>query len=167
MASVGNDNSEGISLNLMPMLDIFSIIITFLLMTFSAEPVSHDIKDLQLPDSKTFISLDAIPVIKVTKNEIIVQNKSVAKIEDGKLLEEYEDQGAVRPVYEALLQMSKSADAGRGELDEPKLATENKTRYVYMEMDKAHDFMLMKQIMRASEQADYTGFKLLVSKPIN
>ena len=103
----------------------------------------------------------------MTTNEIIVQNKSVAKIEDGKLLEEYEDQGAVRPVYEALLQMSKSADAGRGELDEPKLATENKTRYVYMEMDKGHDFMLMKQIMRASEQADYTGFKLLVSKPIN
>jgi len=42
MASFGSDNEEGVYLNLMPMLDIFSIIITFLLMTFSAEPVIYD-----------------------------------------------------------------------------------------------------------------------------
>ena len=74
MASFGSDNEEGVYLNLMPMLDIFSIIITFLLMTFSAEPVIYDADgSVELPRSQTVVSLSALPSIKVTTEEIWVE----------------------------------------------------------------------------------------------
>ena len=37
MASASTDNDDGLSLNLMPMLYIFSILITVLLMSYSTE----------------------------------------------------------------------------------------------------------------------------------
>ena len=42
MVSAGGDAGEAISLNLNPMLDIFSILITFLLMTYSVNPENVD-----------------------------------------------------------------------------------------------------------------------------
>ena len=42
MASVG-DGGDSLSLNLTPMLDIFSILVTFLLMSYSTDPVNHDL----------------------------------------------------------------------------------------------------------------------------
>ena len=51
MASVGGEE-ETLDLNLTPMLDIFSILVTFLLMSYSTDPINHDVdENLELPDS--------------------------------------------------------------------------------------------------------------------
>ncbi|MFY7930973.1 MAG: biopolymer transporter ExbD, partial [Oligoflexus sp.] len=52
MAGSSGDSGETLSLNLTPMLDIFSILVTFLLMSYSTDPTQHDIdQNLELPDS--------------------------------------------------------------------------------------------------------------------
>jgi hypothetical protein len=158
MASVQND--EGVSLNLMPMLDIFSILITFLLMSYSTDPVSYDISaGLELPDSVTITALDELPSIIVTKNEIMVNDKKVATILGGDVPEKDRSQGAVYPVF---VELEKLAEANkrvfRGKEDK------TKTSVLTMEMDQSHQFKLMKRIMLAAQQAEFVTFKLMVAR---
>ncbi len=158
MASVQND--EGVSLNLMPMLDIFSILITFLLMSYSTDPVSYDISaGLELPDSVTITALDELPTIIVTKNEIMVNDKKVATILGGDVPERDRSQGAVYPVF---VELEKLAEANkrvfRGKEDK------TKTSVLTMEMDQSHQFKLMKRIMLAAQQAEFVTFKLMVAR---
>ena len=76
MASAGGGSKDTLSLNLYPMLDIFSILITFLLMSFSSDPVSHDVDaGIELPESSTIVALDEVPTIVVTKTEVRVNDK--------------------------------------------------------------------------------------------
>lgn len=160
MASVASTNEDGLSLNLLPMLDIFSILITFLLMSYSTDPVSYDISaGLELPESMTITALDELPSIIVTKNEIIVNDKKVATILGGDVPEKDRSQGAVYPVF---VELEKLAEANkrvfRGREDKTKTST------LTMEMDQSHRFKLMKRIMLSAQQAEFVTFKLMVGR---
>jgi len=160
VAAMSTNSDEGVSLNLMPMLDIFSILITFLLMSYSTDPVSYDISaGLELPDSVTIAALDELPTIVVTKNEIMVNDKKVATILGGDVPERDRSQGAVYPVF---VELEKLAEANkrvfRGKEDK------SKTSVLTMEMDQSHQFKLMKRIMLAAQQAEFVTFKLMVAR---
>src|SRR5688500_6871025 len=100
MAAASLDSGDNLSLNLMPMLDIFSILITFLLMSYSTDPVSYDVNaGVELPESDTLVALDELPTIIVTKNDILINDKKVASIFQGDVPEKDRSQGAVYPVY--------------------------------------------------------------------
>ena len=163
MAGVSTDSGDTLSLNLMPMLDIFSILITFLLMSYSTDPVSYDVNSgVELPESVTLSSLDEIPTIKVTKTDIIVNDKKVAAIIGGDVEEKSRSQGAVFPVFQELQKLAEATKRllqGRmSEADKIRLST------LTMEMDQNHNFKLMKRIMLAAQQAEYITFKLMVAK---
>ena len=168
MASVGGDSGESLSLNIMPVLDIMSILVTFLLMSYSTDPNNHDVDaNLELPDSVTLVSMDEVPAITVNRGEILVNNKKVATLENGKLPQSEIQQGAAFPVYKALLEIAETnkkalesftrADIGSGE-------KKAKPGEITIEMDKKHDFELLRRIMLAGQQADFITFKLLVAK---
>ncbi len=164
MASAGGDSNESLSLNLTPMLDIFSILVTFLLMSYSTDPTNHDVdQNLELPDSVTLVSMDEIPSIVVNRNEILINNKKVASLENGKVAAADIQQGAVYPVFQELLEIAKvnkaAADILRGG-DEKKA----KPGEITIEMDRKHDFEIMRRIMLAGQQAEFVTFKLLVAK---
>jgi len=163
MASVNMDSGETLSLNLMPMLDIFSILITFLLMSYSSDPVSYDVTaGVELPESATLAMLDEIPEIKVTKTEILVNDKKIANIINGDVQAKDQSQGAVYPVYQELQRLSESNKRALGsrlsEIDKSKIQT------LTMEMDQGHQFKLMKRIMLSAQQADFITFKLMVAR---
>lgn len=160
MTAVGGDSKEAVSLNIMPMLDIFSILVIFLLMSYSTDPVIHDLhQGVELPKSDTITSLDEIPVLAVTKTKILINEKEIADIVNGDVPLTQRDQGAVRPVYDELVRMKKSSDRlqkARGKKEKLGVLT--------MEMDKKHNFKLMKRIMLAAQQAEFLTFKLAVNK---
>lgn len=168
MASVGNSKDK-LTLNLNPMLDIFSILITFLLMSFSSDPVNHDVDaGIELPQSITTVALDEIPAIVVTKTEITVNDKKVSTIVDGDVPEKDRSQGAIFPVYEELVKLAeanKRINAKVRRQDDP--TQKGITGALTMEMDKGHRFKLMKRIMLAAQQADFVTFKLAVQKELN
>lgn len=168
MASVGGNNKNQLSLNLNPMLDIFSILITFLLMSFSSDPVSHDVDaGIELPESSTILALDEVPTIVVTKTELRVNDKVVSTIEAGDVPEKNRTQGAIYPVYEELKKLAESNKrliAGR-RTDDPN--AKGSTGALTMEMDKGHRFKLMKRVMLSAQQAEFVQFKLMVQKELN
>lgn len=163
MASVSSGSKDELELNLMPMLDIFSILITFLLMSYSTDPISYDSNaGIELPESVTLSTLDELPTIKVTKTEIIVNDKKVANIVAGDVAKADMSQGAVFPVFqelERLAEATKRALRGRlAEQDKAKLST------LTMEMDQLHRFVLMRRVMLAAQQAEFITFKLMVAR---
>ena len=170
MASVGGGSKETLTLNLYPMLDIFSILIVFLLMSYSTDPVSHDVNSgLELPDSVTMITLDELPAIVVTKSELFVNDKKVADVVNGEVPTEQlgeSFQGGIRPVYDELKRI---ADANKRiaavTINDP--AQVGKTGALTMEMDKGHPFKLMKRIMLSAQQAEFVTFKLVVTRVEN
>lgn len=162
MASTGTGENDSLSLNLTPMLDIFSILVTFLLMSYSTDPINHDIDpNMELPASATLVSLDEIPTVTVSRNEIVINDKKVTDIVGGDVPESDIDQGAIRSVFETLDKISeqnKKVFAKMGMEEKKKLQT------LTMEMDHEHKFKLLKRIMISAEQAEFVKFKLVVSK---
>lgn len=159
MASVGGDK-ESVSLNIMPMLDIFSILILFLLMNFSTDPINHDVGEgIELPESITTVSLDETPTISVSKTEIMVNDKKILSLMGGDVEKKDRSQGAILPLFHELEKLAEnnkrftSKDA-------------KKVNYLTIEMDKTHTFKLLKRIMNTAQQADFIEFKLMVSKEI-
>ncbi len=167
MASVGGDSEEGLSLNVMPMLDIFSILVTFLLMSYSSDPTQHDVDgNLELPESVTIAQMDEVPAISVTRTDILVNNKSLVKLENGKVPQADINQGAINPIYKALVEIAETNKAAVKELTGA-LSEEKKSKppQITIEMDKKHNFELMRRIMLSGQQAEFLTFKLLTSKP--
>ncbi|WP_141733529.1 ExbD/TolR family protein [Oligoflexus tunisiensis] len=167
MASAGGDSGESLSLNIMPMLDIFSILVTFLLMSYSTDPTNHDIdQNLELPDSVTLVNMDEVPSIVVNTNEILVNNKKVVVLQNGKIPPTDIQQGAAYPVYQELVEIAKvnkaAAEQLRGNADDG--TKKAKPGEITIEMDKRHDFELLRRIMLAGQQAEFITFKLLVAK---
>ena len=162
MASVGGEQTESLTLNLTPMLDIFRILVCFLLMSYSTDPVNHDVDtNLELPESATLVNLDEIPAIVVNRKEILVNNKKITSIVNGDVVESDRAQGAIMPLFkelEKLAEMNKKARIKAGVEVKEKLGT------LAMEMDKEHRFKLMKRVMLSAQQAEFINFKLLVEK---
>lgn len=167
MASVGGGSKDQLNLNLNPMLDIFSILITFLLMSFSSDPVSHDVDGgIELPQSSTIVALDEIPTIVVSKTELRVNDRVVATIEGGDVPEKDRAQGAIFPVYEELKKLAEANKRVTNRIsDDPN--AKGSTGALTLEMDKGHRFKLMKRIMLSAQQAEFVQFKLMVQKELN
>jgi len=156
--SAGGGTNESIDLNLNPMLDIFSILITFLLMSFSTDPVNHDIdKDVELPDSLTIVALDELPIVTATPTELRVNDTKIADIIGGDVPLEDRAQGAIFPLFRELERLAEASQAlpdTRG----------GKAPSLTMEMDKSHQFRLIKRIMLTAQQADFLTFKFMVER---
>lgn len=171
MASAGGESGETLSLNLTPMLDIFSILVTFLLMSYSTDPNNHDVdQNLELPDTVTLVSMDEVPSVTVTKSEIFVNNKSLVKLEGGKVPATDIQQGAVYPVYKALLEIDEANQKAMAEFRGEDFSVDAqgnkraKPGEITIEMDKGHEFQLLKRLMIAGQQANFVTWKLLVAK---
>lgn len=156
MASAASSEDKVI-LNLMPMLDIFSILITFLLMSFSSDPVNYNVsRNVRVPESSSTVSLDEVPSIVVSKTEILVNDKKIVSIFDGDIQERSRSQGAIFPLFEEL---EKLAEASKSTTEDGKPSS-----ILTMEMDKSHLFKLIKRVMLSAQQAEFVTFKLLVEK---
>ena len=159
MAQVGDGDGEQISLNIMPMLDIFSILILFLLMSFSTEPVSYDVSQgVELPYSSTLISLDEVPALRVTQNKIMVNDKDIVGLSNGQLKKFDKFQGAIYPVFKELEILAAVNKKIQVDSNEPLDIT--------LEVDKSHEFKLVKKVMKSAQQADFIKFNLMVEKDI-
>jgi len=74
--------ASNISLNLTPFVDMMTILVTFLLMVFSASgELLQAVKGLELPTAQAHETLQQAPVIIVTKSEITYQGQLVATVD--------------------------------------------------------------------------------------
>jgi biopolymer transport protein ExbD len=96
-----------------------------------------------------------------------VEDRKVSDIVAGDLPPENIDQGAARPVFDELKKMREARiqrELNRG-VARDRQDLKPKPGVVIMEMDKSHNFKLMRRIMLAAQQAEFVTFKLMVTKP--
>ena len=75
-------NRAGVALNLIPMIDILSVMVSFLLVYSTEVEVLQNTKAIEIPESVAEIKPRVTVVIMVTRDELLVQGEPVAKIAD-------------------------------------------------------------------------------------
>ncbi|MGN6109934.1 MAG: ExbD/TolR family protein [Kofleriaceae bacterium] len=80
--SAAGSRASNISLNLVPFVDMMTILVCFLLMVFSSTgELIQAQKGLELPNADSHFPLQQAPVIIVTRNEITYQGQLIATVE--------------------------------------------------------------------------------------
>jgi biopolymer transport protein ExbD len=164
---VGGDG-QTFSLNLYPMLDVFSILIIFLVMNFSTSGESVETKlNMELPRSAVKLSLDSAANVSVTKSEIVIQGgMSIPIGPDGDVPESFRDQGAIRVAYEEFKKVRAQNETLRNRNKALNLS-EADINSLVLESDKDVQFRVLKRVMLSAQQADFVGWKLAVSRTSN
>ena len=140
------------SLNLVSLMDIFTILVFFLLINSSDVEVLSTEKSIRLPESIASQKPDTTLLIKVNNEDLLVGTLAVAKVKD--ILASPD---LVIPLLEKELQYQ----AGRRPATE---LEKEKGRAVTIMGDQAVPYELLKRIMTTCAANDYRDISLAVSQ---
>lgn len=159
------EDGEGFGLNLYPILDVFSILIVFLLMNFSTQGQSvESTANLELPKSEIRLSLDSAASVSISKDEIVVQgNLTIPLDASGDVPARFIDQGGLRPAYEEFTKLAESQQTLKNR-DQRLGLNDSDLRTLTLEADREIAFRVLKRVMLSAQQAEFTSWKLAVDK---
>jgi biopolymer transport protein TolR len=144
-------HKKSVGLNLVSLMDIFTILVFFLLVNSSEVEVLPNTKDVQLPESIAETRARESVVVLVTDTEILVQGRVVSRIDEVLARDEL-----VIPELKAELiaQAERALLANAGDA-----AAE---REVTIMGDKEIPYHLLKRVMATCTDADYGQLSLAV-----
>jgi biopolymer transport protein ExbD len=143
-------HKKGVSLNLVSLMDIFTILVFFLLVNSSDVEVLPNAKDVQLPESIAETKARESVVVLVTDSQILVQGRVVGRVD-----EILASNDLVIPGLKAEL----LAQADKSLLtDEDEIAG----REVTIMGDKEIPYHLLKRVMATCTDANYGQLSLAV-----
>ena len=146
-----NNNRRQAFLNLIPMLDILSVLVFFLLFhSFNGDMPEQQ---LALPTSVVETKPRGTVVVSVTPETVVVQGQIVARTADL-----YDDRiGTVREVTERLDQIEIAMNQAGG-----RPAAETETKEITLLADKTIPFKVLKKIMTSCTASGYGKISLAV-----
>jgi biopolymer transport protein ExbD len=143
-------------LNLIPLIDIMSVLVAFLLIYSTEVEVVQNSKGIEIPQSSADVQPQATVVVMITKEHLFVQGEPVSTIA--------ELQSATTPLVEPLRQV----------LERPMLAgatnADHASREVTVIADKSLPFDVVKRVMATCTSSSYGKISLAVlqkEKPVN
>jgi biopolymer transport protein ExbD len=150
-------------LNIVPMMDMMTIILVFLLKSFSS---STDLltlpADMQLPRSQTRAEPKQALQVTVSQSVILIEGDAVATVKDGRVDSAVKRDGEngyhITPIVDTL---NKHARRERkvDELQERKFEGE-----LMVVADKSTPYRLLTEVLYSAGQAGYAKYRLLVLK---
>ncbi len=155
------DGDVGVTIN--SLMDAMTIILVFLLMNYSVDPLRIDpSEDLKLPASTTDISPKASAAVTVTAKGIIVADKMVAKVVNG-AVDKVDKQGdenslQIQPLFDAL-----NSEASR----QKEMARLRGAKFDGLLTVVAHQetpYRLLTEILYTAGQAEFQKFRFAVLK---
>ena len=155
-----NDDGKGPNIN--SLMDIMTILLVFLLKSYSADPVQlKAAPDLKPPFSTALIKPDQSATVTITMNNLMVDDAAVLKIEQGKVDEAHRSGGGfmIDPLFEAL----QSAVENQKQIASFNSAAEF-SGIITIISDRNVPFSLLSQVMYTAGQAEFNKFKFLVVK---
>ena len=151
------------SLNITPMMDMMTIILVFLLKTFtsSALLVNQD-QNMMLPSSISRLNAKQAIAVTVTKRVVLVDGEPVAPINSGKIdpaLKRDGDNGYyISPLVEILNRVARK---------EKKVAEMTGQKFdgeLTIIADRNTPYRLLTEILYSCGQAEYANYRLLILK---
>lgn len=141
------------ALNLTALMDIFTILVFFLLVNSSSVPQPNS-DGLRLPKAKVEKPIEETLVIQINSTSILVQDKPIVELTDELL--NSEDNLIPALVTEL------SYRAKRSPLPEPTAAEPDPVRIATLMADREIPFKLLKKIMASAGESDYGQLSLAV-----
>jgi biopolymer transport protein ExbD len=155
------EGGEEFALNLYPMLDIFSILIVFLLMSFSTQGQSAEVeRKLVLPDSWVSVNLDDAPSIIIDQEEIVIQGTASVRLVNKLIPAEELNQGALQIAYDEFVKLREVQET----IEARGTANGKPMRDLSLAADKDTPFETIKPIMRAGGQVDFISYHCAAQK---
>jgi biopolymer transport protein ExbD len=146
-----NVNSD---LLITPLVDMFVIIVLFLIMNFSATgEVLFMTKDIQLPNASNGDPIELKPVVQVSKTAILVQGETVAQVADL----DKDEYWNIPALEEKLRDEKKRLDVLHSDDKEGGFKGE-----VNIQADKDVEFRVLKRVMYSANQAGYYSLNFAV-----
>ena len=135
---------KGSPLNLVSLMDIFTILVFFLLVNSSSTPQLPSQKDLALPKSTAQKVPEDTLVLAITPQSILLQGREVAKVQE--LLANQDD--VIPPLKQALENQRDNRQLHRAESDTEEAIT--------ILGDENISYALLHKILATCQQANYT-----------
>lgn len=144
-------------LNLIPLIDILSVMVAFLLVYSTEVEVIQNSKGIEVPQSIAEVTPRKSVVVMITKDDLFVQGERIASVADVKSVE-----GSIIPPLRDALKRPMLVGT---ELTEKDLAA----REITVLGDKSLPYDVLKKVMATCTDADYGRISLAVirkEKPI-
>lgn len=136
---------------LTPLIDMFVILVVFLIMNFSATGELLTLsKDIQLPKARTTTQIERAPILQISSNTVAIEGVRVGDSEE--LLK---DPDLRIPALTDKLQEMRKVD----EMMHPGQEFKGE---IIINCDKDIDFKLVRKVMFAAADAGYTNFNYAV-----
>lgn len=146
------------ALNITSLMDVMTIILIFLLFSFSSQDQNLRLaKDLDLPKSTSEKPFKWAINITLTENELMVEDASVCRYKNGQFVDTGDDPDKIVLLYKQLTGL-KSLEKYR-EVDRD--ASEP---VVIFQADKKHKFDTIYKVMKTAAMAGYPNFRFAVLK---
>lgn len=150
------------ALTITSLMDIMTIILVFLLKSYSSNPVQlKQAKDLKLPFSQSMIEPAESTAVTVTLNNLLVDDQPVIAIENGVVPESDRSSGGflIDPLFQKLQEA----------VDHQKRVAKFNPQAKFTEVitviaDRHVPFSLLSQVMYTAGQAQFSKFKFAVIK---
>lgn len=155
--SGGGKASGFVELNLTPMVDMFTLLVVFLLMNFSATgEILYMAKGMQLPEAEKVEEMDIGPVVTITDDQILLQGKPVAETKP--LLEEGNQEIPVlKEGLEKLIQTHQKLSRKELKPGEP---FDGK---LFIQADRRQDFRVIKKVIYNANAAGWFHLNFAVN----
>jgi hypothetical protein len=159
---------EPVELNIVAMMDMFTIILVYLLKSYAADPVQiSPNSDTLLPQSTTQLNPQEAVQLAISPKVILLNDRKVATVRDGRVSQEYKKDNNpasmyIVPLYEAL-----KAEGNKQKM----FAKYNKSKaemqfkgLLTIIADKRIPFRLLTEVLYTAGQAEYGAYKFAVIK---
>jgi biopolymer transport protein ExbD len=151
----GGRKALGAALNLVAYIDMMTMLVIFLLMSFSASgEILFVSKNITLPDAQNWSDLERAPVIGVTKDVVTLDGHQVATAEE-------------------LMKDSATGDAKIPELSDQLVTAKNNYKLLHpteefkgvciIQADKAVEFKMLRKVMFSAATAGYQNVNFAVT----
>lgn len=140
---------KGAALNLVSLMDIFTILVFFLMVNSSEVEVLQTSTDIKLPDSTSEQRPENRLTISVSADDLVLQGRPVAKVSDLSADDERIIEGLKA---ELEYQASRKPEVPEGGFE------------ITIMGDQALPYWLLKQIMMTCQTADFARISLAVNK---
>ena len=154
--------NKAMALSITSMMDMFTIILVFLLKSFGSSSSSINMSEnIKLPISDTVKAPDELITIIVNKDSVILDENVIVKHVNGKIPSRYLDKTGfkITPLFSKLSKYGSKAKF---------IASRNKKfefdGKIILQMDRDLDFNFLRQIMYTAGQVGYNKFKFIAIK---
>jgi biopolymer transport protein ExbD len=148
-------HGTNVELNLTSMIDVFVLLVIFLIQQFSADGDLLFMTDkIRMPEAANFEQIERAPVVQVSAEEISIEGARIAQVADIEgeeywnipaLEEKLRDQ---KKAYEMVRAGAEGAEGFKGDIN--------------IQADKAVPFKIVKRVMYSANQAGYFNINFAV-----